>query len=155
MTEQYIITFEELQELKPDVSEGMYKSTKEKNQEKIIFRVLGRTSKTMTDETISTLISENARIGAELKRATEMVELLSGNRDRDIRKAALDQLFPRNGKINTNGDLEGDWKLDPQSLFKLENEIRSNPQFTEEPDAEVIETVILAVMNSLRKGDAE
>ena len=84
MTEQYIITFEELQELKPDVSEGMYKSTKEKNQEKIIFRVLGRTSKTMTDETISTLISENARIGAELKRATEMVELLSGERDRTI-----------------------------------------------------------------------
>ena len=39
---EYIITFEELQELKPDVADGMYRSTKEMNQEKTIFRVLSR-----------------------------------------------------------------------------------------------------------------
>jgi hypothetical protein len=37
---KYIITFDELQELKPDIADGMYRSTKEMNQEKTIFRVL-------------------------------------------------------------------------------------------------------------------
>jgi hypothetical protein len=39
---EYIITEGELQFLKPDVADGMYRSTIEKNQEKIIFKVLSR-----------------------------------------------------------------------------------------------------------------
>ena len=40
--QEYLITFDELQKLKPDVADGMYKSMLEKEQEKIIFRVLSR-----------------------------------------------------------------------------------------------------------------
>jgi len=36
----YIISEEQLSELKPDVADGMYRSIKEMNQEKTIFRVL-------------------------------------------------------------------------------------------------------------------
>ena len=48
--QQYIITFEELQELKPDVADGMYRSTKEMNQEKTIFRVLSRPAPLLSNE---------------------------------------------------------------------------------------------------------
>jgi hypothetical protein len=68
------------------------------------------------------------------------------------RKSALDEMFPRNTVVSSNGDLKDGWELNPKALFKLKKEIESNPQFTEEPEAEVIETVVLAIMQSLRKG---
>ena len=49
--QEYIITFEELQFLKPDVSDGMYRSTKEKNQEITIFKVLSRPHTSIPTET--------------------------------------------------------------------------------------------------------
>jgi hypothetical protein len=59
-------------------------------------------------------------------------------------------MFPRNIKINSNGDLYGGWELEPEALFKLQREIEKNPQFEEEPNAEQIEVVVLAIMKSLR-----
>lgn len=44
---------------------------------------------TSSEETIGALISENARIGAELKRMTERSEMLSGEHDNKIRNALL------------------------------------------------------------------
>ena len=67
------------------------------------------------------------------------------------RERVLDELFPPNTKINTNGDLVGGWELDPKPLFELKKRIRSNPQYKEEPEAEVIEVVVLAVKEYLRK----
>jgi len=66
------------------------------------------------------------------------------------REDMLDEMFPRNTKINSNGDLEGGWELDPKALFKLQKEIETNPQYEEEPIAEQIEVVVLAIMKSLR-----
>ncbi|MFA5378066.1 MAG: hypothetical protein WC455_20105 [Dehalococcoidia bacterium] len=42
----------------------------------------------VTDNTISSLISENARIGAELRRMTERADMLSGEHDAQIARAA-------------------------------------------------------------------
>jgi hypothetical protein len=64
----------------------------------------------------------------------------------------LDIMFPVNTKFYANGDLHGGWELNPDPLFKLKKAIEANPQFTEEPEAEVIEVVILAIKNALRKG---
>ncbi len=54
MTEpqEYIITFDELQFLKPGVSNGMYRSTKEMNQEKTVFGVLSRPAKESSNKVL-------------------------------------------------------------------------------------------------------
>jgi hypothetical protein len=71
------------------------------------------------------------------------------------RADVLEEMFPPNTKINSNGDLDGGWELDPAPLFNLQRAIEKNPQFTEEPCAEVIETVILAIKQSLRQPKEE
>ena len=37
--------------------------------------------------------------------------------------AELDRMFPENTKINSNGDLNGGWELDPKSIAKLVKQI--------------------------------
>jgi hypothetical protein len=66
------------------------------------------------------------------------------------RERVLDDLFPPNSEINSNGDLNGGWEIDPKALFRLKKEIQLNPQFTEEPEAEVIEVIVLAIKAALR-----
>jgi hypothetical protein len=46
-----------------------------------------------SDALISSLISENVRIGAELKRMTERAEMLSGEHDAIIRDMVLDAVI--------------------------------------------------------------
>ena len=65
----------------------------------------------------------------------------------------LDTLFPPNTKLHANGDLHGGWELDPKPLFKLKKAIEANLQYTEEPEAEVIEVVVLAIKRLLKYGE--
>jgi hypothetical protein len=79
-------------------------------EEKPVCESISATS----DEAISALLTENARIGAELKRMTEMANLLSGNRDRSVRADALKDVIAlvksrEIGSENPNGWL---WKQD-------------------------------------------
>jgi hypothetical protein len=64
--------------------------------------------------------------------------------------ATLDKEFPENTIVNANGDLKDGWELDPKPLFKLKKKMQSDPRYIEEPEAEVIEAVILAIKESLR-----
>lgn len=79
----------------------------------------------------------------------------SEQHDAAIRKEALDRLFPENTNINSNGDLDGGWELDPKPIFALKKKIESNPQYEEEPEAEVIEVVIRAIKAELRREGAQ
>jgi hypothetical protein len=50
-------------------------------------------------------------------------------------------MFPANAIVNSNGDLKDGWELDPKPLFKLKKKMQSDPKYTEEPEAEVIEAI--------------
>jgi len=63
----------------------------------------------------------------------------------------LDELFPPNTVINSNGDLKGGWELDPKALHALEKQMQSDPRCTEEPVAKVIEAVVLAIKDAARR----
>lgn len=71
------------------------------------------------------------------------------------RERVLDELYPPNTQITKNGDLYGGWEIDPKSLIRLKRYIKSNPQYEEEPDMEVIEVVIRAIKHELKYGKAE
>jgi len=58
------------------------------------------------DEAFGALISENARIGVELKRMTERAELFSGEHDAQVASKATDKVLDEMiGIIEYNGDL--------------------------------------------------
>jgi hypothetical protein len=63
----------------------------------------------------------------------------------------LERMFPNNNCINFNGDLKGGWCLNPKPLFALKRAIQDDPRYLEEPEAEVIEVVIMELKNQLRR----
>ena len=63
----------------------------------------------------------------------------------------FEKLYPENCRVNSNGDLVGNWYIDLSSLRRLQRKIQSGVRYERDaPPLEDIEVVVRAIKDELR-----